>query len=442
MHFEIKLENYVKILNWLFLLFPLTFIAGNSIINAHFLLFIILGIFYLIKKKINIKFDLLIFLFFLFCITLIISTLVNDFNVTKSLFFLRFLVFFLICSYLLNEKLFSVEKVYNFFAIIVFIICIDLVFQNIFGHNIFGFNIQNFGTIKHSVATSFFFDEQIAGSFVQSFGFFLVYFIFNKFKKKNFINLFINSILLALISYSIFISFQRVPMMIWTLFLIIYSIIYFKSRIMPVILSFLILAVLINNFSSKEIRESYVSFFNNVKNVSYKTVTNYKIIKDKKIYDQIRTDPVKAEKFESGSGHASLFANALYIWEDNKLIGIGYKNFYNKCVEKKLTRCSTHPHNFYLDILVSTGLVGLLIIVFYVLNFFRTTVIIFLKNRKENSSEKNDILIVAFLNFLMHFFPFKSSGSFFTTSSATYMMIIIVILFSLIKKLNLSEEKN
>ena len=87
MHLEIKLENYVKILNWLFILFPLTFIAGNSLINAHFLLFIVVGVFYLIKKKIKIKFDLSIFLFFLFCITLIASTLVNDFNIIKSFFF-------------------------------------------------------------------------------------------------------------------------------------------------------------------------------------------------------------------------------------------------------------------------------------------------------------------------------------------------------------------
>ena len=34
-------------------------------------------------------------------------------------------------------------------------------------------------------------------------------------------------------------------------------------------------------------------------------------------------------EFVSGSGHANLYGSAIFIWENNKYLGIGIKNFYN-----------------------------------------------------------------------------------------------------------------
>ena len=419
-----NLSRLILILNWLFILFPISIIIGNSAINLHFVIFILFGCVYLIKKNIKLEYNFLILVFFSFCIILIISSLSNQFNISKSFLYLRFLVFYYICFYLLKEKIFKLDRIFHYYAIFVTVISFDLIIQYIFGYNIVGLKINELGP------TSFFQHEKIAGSFIQNFGFYLIFVIFSKFYKNNFYNIVLKSFLISLVSISIFISFQRIPMMIWMLFLLIYGFIYYKSKLMPVLLSFAILALFVSNFSSKEIKESYISFYDNASVIGSRTFKNYNTIKDKKLFEEIKKDPVKATSFESGSGHASLYANAFYVWEDNKFFGVGYKNFYNECIKKKLTRCITHPHNYYLDVLVSTGLVGLIILIIYLVKLFLDVIYNLRINIKKKLQTKFDILIISFINFLMFFFPFKSSGSFFTTASSTYMLIMLVILLS------------
>ena len=124
----------------------------------------------------------------------------------------------------------------------------------------------------------------------------------------------------------------------------------------------------------------------------------------------------------------------MFIWEKNKFLGIGYKNFYIKCAEYKLLRCSTHPHNYYLDILVTVGLLGLMVLIIY-LFFITLRSLQYLKIYYNNKERKNfNQLFILLINFLIIFFPFKSSGSFFSTANITYTMIILILLNSYIDK--------
>tara|TARA_B110001452_G_C15198363_1_gene415925 strand:- start:45 stop:1133 length:1089 start_codon:yes stop_codon:yes gene_type:complete len=359
---------------------------------------------------------------------------------------LRYIFFYFICCYLIKEKKFAINKIFFFYSIFALIISVDVIIQHTLGYNIIGIEIKKFGLSQTPVATSFFMEEPIAGSFIQMFGFYLAFVVFNKFDKKNILHLTIKIVSLFLISFSIFVSFQRMPMVLWMFFLTIYGIVFYKSKLLPIILSFAILALFINNFSSKEINESYKSFFDNIAGVSgsesviTKTFKNYKIINNKKAYDEIKSDSIKAQQFEGGSGHGSLYANAIFIWRDYKIFGIGYKNFYNKCNEKKLTRCSTHPHNYYLDILVSTGLVGFSIMLIY-LTILCIKIFFSLRKKIENKNSKAiDFLFITVINFLIFFFPLKSSGSFFTTANSTYMIITLVILISQLENINFKKK--
>ena len=97
MYLKIKINQLVLTLNWLFILFPLSFAAGSFIVNAHFLTFICLGCVYLKKKNIKFRFDTLLFIFFLFCTSIIISSIDNQFNLGKAFQYLRFLIFYFIC---------------------------------------------------------------------------------------------------------------------------------------------------------------------------------------------------------------------------------------------------------------------------------------------------------------------------------------------------------
>ena len=71
---------------------------------------------------------------------------------------------------------------------------------------------------------------------------------------------------------------------------------------------------------------------------------------------------------------------AYKIFQDNKLTGIGLKNFRvlscnddNYKVRNLLydSSCTTHPHNTYMEILSELGVVGMIIFLFFIYNFIK-----------------------------------------------------------------------
>jgi len=430
MPFQYNLTKLIVPLNWLFALFPVSFILGNLAINLHLVLFVIIGCIYLNKKKEKLSEKFPILIFFIFCVILIISSFYNQADVEKSFLFLRVLVFYYIGLLLLKEKEFNFEIVFNTFSITIIIISFDLIFQYFAGYNIIGLKTKTIG------ASSFFYDEGVAGSFLLSFGFFLIYKIFMKFEKKTAKNEIIKSLLVSIISIGIFVSSQRIPMVMWILFLTFYGMVFYKSKLKSILYSFIILSVFIISFSSAQERMRYVSFYENAKTILDKSVTVYKTNQNEEKLDKIKQTLLtkKNADFVQGSGHANLFGNAMFIWKKNKFLGIGYKNFYNKCAEYKLLRCSTHPHNYYLEVLVTVGLLGFSLLIIYLL-FITLRSFQYLKIYYDNKENKNfNLLFIFFINYLIIFFPFKSSGSFFTTGNIIYITIIFILLNSCIDK--------
>lgn len=436
MPFQYNLTKLIVPLNWLFALFPISFILGNLIINLHLVLIVIVGCIYLNKKKVKLSEKFPILIFFIFCVIIIISSFYNQANIEKSFLFLRVFIFYYIGLLLLKEKEFNFEIVFTIFSIIVIIISLDLIFQYLTSYNIIGLEKKTIG------ASSFFFDEGVAGSFLQSFGFFSIYKIFMKFERKTAKNEIIKSLLVSIISIGIFVSSQRMPMIVWILFLTFYGMVFYKSKLKSILFSLIILGIFIISFSSTLERKRYVSFFENVNALFDKSVMVYKTNKDEKKLEEVKIDLKKQKlsptkdglKFVKGSGHANLFGNAIFIWDKNKFLGIGIKNFYNKCAEYNLLRCSTHPHNYYLDVLVTVGLLGLSVLIIYlfflIMRSYQCLKIYYVKKEKQ----KFNLTFIFFINFLMIFFPLRSSGSFFSTSNIIYIIIILVFLNSQIDK--------
>ena len=71
--------------------------------------------------------------------------------------------------------------------------------------------------------------------------------------------------------------------------------------------------------------------------------------------------------------HNQHYVSAMKIFLDNKILGVGVKNFRKFCgIEKKYKSeksCSTHPHNTYIQILAEIGIIGFLFIMFVFFNF-------------------------------------------------------------------------
>ena len=139
------------------------------------------------------------------------------------------------------------------------------------------------------------------------------------------------------------------------------------------------------------------------------------------------------------------FSTFYDTWLLNKFIGGGIKNFRYYChirpnVKKDAAFvCNMHPHNYYLEILTETGIVGFLIIsTIFILVLYQS----FFKKYFSNSllSRNHNIIPFIFL-FLTEIFPLKSTGSFFTTGNATYLFLIMAVTISLSMKYN-SVENN
>tara|TARA_Y200000002_G_C22579399_1_gene620181 strand:+ start:63 stop:365 length:303 start_codon:yes stop_codon:yes gene_type:complete len=98
-----------------------------------------------------------------------------------------------------------------------------------------------------------------------------------------------------------------------------------------------------------------------------------------------------------------------------------------------------HPHNYYLEILTETGMLGLIIILII---FFQVFYLTFYKKYFLISKLNNNNTIIPFIFlFIAEIFPIKSTGSFFTTGNTTYLFLIISVLIGLSLKENSIENK-
>ena len=422
-----------NILNFLICLFPLSFIFGNLITNIEIILISLLGIF-IYKKKIflfeNKKTIIVLFTFFLLLI--FSTTLYHNFNldspqVIKSILFMRYFIFFLVLSTVVKNQDFN----FKYFSLTCFLITIflsiDIIFQSYMGINLFGYN-QN---INHN--SSIFGKELIAGSYIQRFsliGLIFLAFISNKFNKI----LLYMSFSILILGIGIFFSGNRMPFILF-IFSIFISLIFIKKyrTIIFITLSSLLIFLIILLNNNSEIKKKYISFFDN-------SIYVAKILKDeiKNSFEETNTINLP------GSGHGVIFASAIHTWLEKPLLGRGIKSFGITCqinqfvflpgkteYEGKKNRiCAPHPHNYYLEILNDTGLIGIILLFIFI-------ILIGIKNinfyREKNFKNKiiNYILI---LTLLIEFTPLRSSGSFFSTGNASFIFFLLGIIINLQKK--------
>ena len=141
---------------------------------------------------------------------------------------------------------------------------------------------------------------------------------------------------------------------------------------------------------------------------------------------------------ENSPHYLKEFASFYETWKINKYLGGGIKNFRYYChVRENIPKdskfiCNMHPHNYYLEIMTETGLIGLLISgTLFFLILYTTLVKKYFLRSPLNSN--NTIIPFIFL-FVAEIFPLKSTGSFFTTGNATYLFLLIGILLALTRK--------
>ena len=98
-----------------------------------------------------------------------------------------------------------------------------------------------------------------------------------------------------------------------------------------------------------------------------------------------------------------------------------------------------HPHNYYLEILTETGIIGFLISISIFALIINLT--LFKKYFTKSSYLKDNKIVIPFIFlFIVEIFPIKSTGSFFTTGNSTFIFMIIAVLIGLVRKEKLIEN--
>ena len=260
-----------KVVNFLFCLFPISFIVGSLIVTLNLYLFLILSIVYIKKKSYKVKFNYTNSILVTFFLFIIISSFINidsikhDYAVKSILLFRFALLYLVIETLLINNNL----NLKNFFAsslMCVSFVSFDLIVQYLAGYDLLGYKSDTTGAGERGV----FGDEGIAGGYIQKFSLFaifgfLLFFNKNKYKKQ------ILFFLVLVISLGTFFATNRMSFLILILSLIILFLIFKEIR-------FVIITSLIAFFS-----------------IATVTVDNDKILK-KRYHNLI-------ERFVSGKKH-------------------------------------------------------------------------------------------------------------------------------------------
>ena len=437
-----KNNNSSNLLNFLFILIPASFIAGNTILNLNILLLIFSTIFFYGKRIINIKIyilDKIIFLLFLFIIIVGIYNFFNlQFFVTeqrydlsinisvlaKTFSYTRYLILYFILRFLIEQKIVNLKVFFISCTIFSLFVSFDVIYQFIFGKDIFGY--------EPSLSRKFagpFGKEYIAGGYIQRFFLFSFFLIPFFLKDKNKIIFYLFSITLFLIYLvAIILSGNRMPLVLFIFMTVL--IFLFEKKVRRYLIYFLstILIILITAYHSNVlIKQNFSNLYKQLFSIT-------KVLKTKQIHNSFNKKGMNSYLLE--------FRTFYGTWQMNKYTGGGVKSFRINCWKRKnfipgeRTTCNTHPHNYYLEILTDLGLVGFIIFsLVFAIVIYRS-----FKNKYFTSSSlNNDNIITPFMFlFFIEIFPLKTSGSFFTTHNATYIFLIMAITVALFRRKNLN----
>ena len=244
----------------------------------------------------------------------------------SSLFYFRIGVFSCLIWYLIdqNKKILT----YFYYALIVCfaVLIVDGYIQFFTGTNVIGLPKSEFRI------SSFFGDELIIGSYLSRL--FPLLFTLFLLKERKQLELYSMSILFILLGGLIYISGERAAFFLFMLSFIFMIILLKKFTKLKIIIFFSTLILIIFfSFSFSEVRDRMVS------------------------------NPVNIiKKSTLPPGHDGLIRTAFNMFLDKPIFGHGPKMFRVICKNEKYAEgihsCDNHPHNFYVQLLAETGIIG------------------------------------------------------------------------------------
>ena len=295
--------------------------------------------------------------------------------------------------------------VIKIWTIILIVFSIDLYIQFFTQKNMIGIE----SPLKYHRLSGFMGDELKAGALILSFCFIISgYFInHNQYKLSGLI-------LLFLFLMTIFITGDRSN--------------FFKSIL---IVSFLIFFI-----DKKHIKQIIGLFLISISLITI-IISTHHVFKERfqnKIFNELKQNEFNINKFIKQTEYGKIYNSAYELFLEKKVFGVGnknyrilcekdYKNKYSFKNEIKNSRCNTHPHQIYYEILSEHGIFGLTILIICLLGFIYTNFVFVFKKR-------NFLSISLFFSILIVFIPLLPGGSFFTSFNATMFWLNISFYYS------------
>jgi len=421
-----KIKNRLDMISLYIIMFiPLFYIFSVGLLNFAFTLISLffLLICFLNRNFIFLKDKFFVYLYIFWAYLLFSAIFIHrDMEVfLRSFFYFRYIIFPIAIFYFLKKNFKSFNKIKIFYSLIISFVVVDTSIQFFYGKDILGYKSSELLIGRLSGP---FGKELIVGGFLSLIGLLTLLIIF--YKKKLLLNKWF-ILCFIFLAFAIFISGERASILFLFLFLF-FNLLFNKTiRKKIVFLFFLMILVFIIlvNFSSNfklRIYGHLPSLSQSIVNdniISEIENDKFNNLKSKKFY-RTYIEAIKSFKDTQWGAH---WLTAIAISKDNFLFGSGVRTFRNVCQKydnidslSKDIRCSTHPHNIYLEILSETGLIGLILILLFFFNFIKS---LFNKTNNKSLTIALGALILALI------FPLKPTGAFFSSWYGSILWYLI-----------------
>ena len=414
----LNLENqrvkYSNLFSYLIALFPLALILGSFIAEMISFFCILFFLIFLDRNNFK-KYFLNDFskFFIIFYILILITSLINFYNLRSfipALFYFRVFLFALSIWFILDNSNFFENKKKNIVIFTFFILIFDSLYQGFSGENLIGYTIQGEGRIS-----SFFNKELILGGYITRLLPFII--IISLLNVKGKINLITSSFFLALSLLVVIYSGERISSIMCIFYLILVFLINSRIRkfllITLSILGFILVSISFFDIGKTDLKKRLVD--KTIEQISGDDVNP--ILNERKGTER-KLEKLFGKFYIFSYDHQAHYILASEMIKDSPVFGKGVRGFrwlcnqYDEYKNIDNSGCSTHPHHTYVQIFVSTGIIGFtmfLFLFFYVLKIYYKNLGPALNQRNENKIFQNIFIGIVIVNFL----PIIPSGNFY-----------------------------
>ncbi len=331
---------YFKSNEILFYLFPIFIVFSNFLANFTVFYLAILGTILLFKNENSFIKNKIVYILLLFWLYISIRSFFSSeiiYSLKSSILLIRYFLFFIAVTFIIEKEKRIIKNFTIILSVFFMVLFIDSFYEFFSGKNLFGYQ-EN---VRFRIS-SFFDGRFVLGSYVSKMVLLLIVllgYFFQQNSKPIFIFISLISLIVILLSGDRAAFGLFLISLLSIIFLVNYDFFNINKKVIFFISIFVVL------LSAFLLSESFKHRF------FYKTLSDIKSA-DKIIY--------------FSKGHQSHWQTSIKMFEDSKLFGKGPNMFRKLCDDPKYNSgpksCSTHPHNYYIQLLGETGIIGFLLL--------------------------------------------------------------------------------